>query len=236
MVASPRLRQVTKLRVKNRSRQRRLDEALAAIISSTHAKNRPLPLTRIARWLDLAVSELGSYKAVSDRVGVSPKMLRQFSYVKNLAKPVKDLFERRQLDSVDAAAHLKLIPRHQQRFVGEALARGDLDTDDLRAVAQLRRIRADSPIGTIVEAVQNTKTKRHYVVEFVIRGSTSAKQIQRAFQKHISPKEVVSLAIDGPIGRLTLSRRGKEQLFKAARDLGVGLKDVVPKILRHRKS
>lgn len=226
---------MTKPRGKHASNRNGLDQALAAIISSTRTKTRSLSLTQLARWLDLAVSKLGSYKAVAERVGVSPKMLRQFSYVTELAGPVREMFHRRQLDSVDAAAHLKLIPRREQAVVARALAKGDLDTSDVRAVAQLRRVRAGESISSIVDAVRDTKTKRQFVVEFIIRGAKKQEEFRDAFQKYISPQEIIALDVDGPFGRLILSARGKDQLFRAAKDLGVQVKDVVPEILRSDK-
>jgi hypothetical protein len=219
---------------KNKSRDD-LKEALAVIISSTRTKTRTVSLAQLARWLDVAVSKLGSYRVLADRVGVSAKMLRQFSYISELAKPVRQMFERRELDSVDAAAHLKLLPCNEQIVVARALAEGAIDTADVRAIAQLRRARQADSISSLVDAVRKSKTRQQYVAEFVVRGTGDPRKIRKAFETYISPKEIIDLHIDGPIGRLTLSREGKAQLFQTAKRLGVRLKDVMPEILRGHK-
>lgn len=97
-----------------------LREALAVLISCTRNKKRPLPLTEIAKWLQVAREKLGSYAAVANRIGLSPQMLRQFSYVQRLAEPVQRLFETRRLDSVDAVAHLAMLSPSDQKEVAHS--------------------------------------------------------------------------------------------------------------------
>ena len=65
-------------------------------------------MTEIARWLEVAVGKLGTYKAVGARIGLSAKMLRQFSAVNALAPKVRDLVASRKIDSVDAVSHLAI--------------------------------------------------------------------------------------------------------------------------------
>src|SRR5688572_6310318 len=105
-----------------KANEKELNEAIAVLIASTRSKKRPFPLTEIARKLELAVATLGSHAAVAERIGLSAKMLKQFSAVTQLSKEVQKLFERRVLDSVDAAAHLAKISTGNQKVVAEALA------------------------------------------------------------------------------------------------------------------
>jgi DNA-binding transcriptional regulator YdaS (Cro superfamily) len=208
-----------------------LNRALAILISNTRSNKRPLPLTEIAKWLNVAVEKLGGYSAVAERIGLSPQMIRQFSYIERLAPSVQQLVASRKLDSVDAVAHLAMLPAKQQQAVAEALAAREIETSDVRAVAQLQRARYSDSIKEILERVKNSKTKREYIAEFVVRGSRNPERILKTFQKYISPKEIIRVDIDGALGKLVLTQTGKKELFKAARDLGTSINQVIPIIL-----
>lgn len=208
--------------------------ALAAIISSTRRKTRSLPLTEVARWVRIAVAQFGSYKALSEKVGVSDKMLRQFSYVNQLAPAVIRMFARRKLDSVDAAAHLKLLPCNEQATVARGLASGELDTSDVRAIAQQRRVRKRESIRDIISNVKDSKTEQHYVAEFIVRGSNGPAEVRSVLSRCLSPETIVSITINGPIGRLTLTSKGKAELSKCAKRLRVPFRDVLTPLLRQR--
>ena len=212
-----------------------LDEALAVLISNTRNRKRPLPLTEIARWLQIAVGTLGSYSAVADRIGLSGKMLRQFSYVRKLSRPVQDLFSSKRLDSVDAAAHLAMLPADDQVPVAEALAAGEIDTGDVRAIIDLRRAGRSESSKAILERVKSSKTITEYIAEFIVRGAPSPDRLRSSFTRYIPPSEIVRVEIEGPTGRLVLTGKGKMALAKAARTLGATLKGVIPLILRENE-
>jgi len=188
-------------------------------------------LTDVARWLEIAAAKLGSYSAVANRIDISPKMLRQFSYVHRLSKPVQKLFERRELDSVDALAHLAMLPAADQGPVARALASRHIDTSDVRAVVELRDKDRDRPVGDLIERVKSSKTTKEYVVEFVIRGSRDRETLEAAIRRYIPQTEIIRLEVNGIIGRLVLTQQGKEALAKAARALRSTLKTVIPAIL-----
>jgi hypothetical protein len=208
-----------------------LQEALAILISSTRSKRRPLPLTEIAHWLKLAVAKLGSYSAVADRIGLSSKMLRQFSSVDRLAVPVQKLFQGRQLDSVDAATHLAMLSIADQKTLAKALALGKVDTSDVRAVIQLRQAGQSGPISRLLHRVRESKSKQEYVAEFVVRGDATRATLLRTFQNYIPSREILRLEIEGAVGRLVLTSRGKQALSKAARKAGVSMRNVIPTLL-----
>jgi hypothetical protein len=211
----------------------RLKEALAVLISSTHNRRRPLPLTEVARWLSVAVKKLGSYSAVGERIGLSSKMLRQFGYTRRLSRPVQRLFEMRKLDSVDAATHLAMLPQNEQLAIASALVSGEIDTSDIRAVTQLRKSLGRSPsVNSLLERVKRSKTKQEYVLEFVVRGSCDRRSIAKAFRNILPESEIVRLEITGALGRLVLTQDGRTSLAKTARALGVPLKRAIPSILQ----
>jgi len=209
-----------------------LDQALAVLISNTRSTKRPLSLTEVASSLDVAVEKLGSYSAAADRLGLSTKMLRQFSYVHRLSPAVRRLVATRKIDSVDAVAHLAMLKGPHQQAVARALVKGEIATSDIRSIVQLQRGRNSDSIEEILDDVRKNKTRREYVAEFVVRGSRSNRgRILKAFQKFISPNEILRLEFEGALGRLVLSQAGKKELFTAARKLDVSMERVIPRIL-----
>jgi hypothetical protein len=209
-----------------------LEEALAVLISSTHSKRRLLPLTEITGWLDIAVKKLGGYSAVGERIGLSSKMLRQFGYVQRLSPSVQHLFETRKLDSVDAATYLAMLPQEEQLPVATSLVSGEIDTSDIRAVAQLRKTVGPSPnIHSLLGRVKQSKTKQEYVAEFVVRGQRNRRAIENAFRKFLPKNAILRVEIKGALGRLVLTQSGRTALGKAARTLGVPLKRVIPTMI-----
>ena len=209
-----------------------LIEALAILISSTHSRTRPLPLTKIAQWLQVAVDKLGSYEAVAQRIGLSSKMLRQFSYVSRLPGSVQRMFDMRELDSIDALVHIAMLPKDEQQVVAKALALREIDTGDIRAVVQLRRYGDSSAIESLLARVKRSKTKREYVAEFAVRGSPNRARLLRALNRYIPSGEILRLQLDGALGSVALTPKGKRALTEAARALGVPLKGVIPRILQ----
>jgi hypothetical protein len=208
-----------------------LNTALAILIANTRSTKRRLPLTVVSKWLDFAVGRLGSYSAVADRLGLSGKMLRQFSYVKRLTPKLQELVAGRKLDSVDAVAHLAMLSPKQQDTVARAIATGRIDTSDIRSVVQLNRANYSRSINAIIERVKKEKARREYVAEFVVRGNQNIEAILEVVHKYITPKSILRVELEGAFGRLVLTQNGKKQLERAARELGVSKSQVIPTIL-----
>jgi hypothetical protein len=214
-----------------RSDDKELTEALAILISSTRSKNRSRPLTEIAHWVGVASAKLNGIGKVAERIGLSPQMLRQFQSVDKLVPAVQEMFAKRNLDSVDAATHLAMLPTGDQLPVAKLLAAGKIDTSDVRVVHQLRKEGSKQKISALVLRVTESKTKQEYIAEFVVRGSRTASEIQQTFSAFIPASEIIRLEIEGVLGRLVLTKIGKDALAAAARRLGVPLKQVIPAIL-----
>jgi DNA-binding transcriptional regulator YdaS (Cro superfamily) len=215
-----------------KDKDHRLDEALAVLISSTHNKRRPLPLTEIAEWLEVAVSRLGGHSQVADRIGLSSKMLHQFAAVRRLSKPVQELFASRRLDSVDAATHLSMLAGNDQIVLGRALASGEIDTGDLRAVVQLRKAGQSFGIQRVLNRVKRSKSTQEYLAEFVVRGKLTQKSMLGAIRKYIPRQEILRLELNGSVGRLVVTRKGKQALIKTARSFRIPLGQIMSEILK----
>lgn len=210
-----------------------LEEALAILISCTRRKVRPLSLPEIAKWLDIAVKEMGSIRAVADRIGVSAKMLNQFSHVKKLSQDVQVLFGKRELDSVDATTQLAMLSENEQKVVANALISRTIDTIDLRAVVELRRTGDSKSITALLQKVSASKSQKEYVAEFVIRGNLNPADIRKRFTRYIPASEILSFEVKGSLGQMVLSPKGKNALTNTAKKLRTPLKRVIPAILNH---
>jgi hypothetical protein len=212
----------------------KLKEALAVLISSTHNKKRSLSLPEIAHWLGVAVQILGSYGAIADRIGLSAKMLRQFSSVDRLNRPVQKLFASREVDSVDAATHLAILPSEDQLFVAQSLAARKIDTQDVRALVQLRKADQKSTAETLLRRVIRSKTQQHYVFEFIVRGAPDRARLLKSLHRYVPYRHIVAFELNGLAGRLTLDQIGKEHAAQAAKRLNVPFKQVIQRMLSER--
>jgi len=209
-----------------------LDEALAALIAGTFNKKRPSSLVDMLAWLEIAETRLGSLKAVADRVGISTKMLSQFKSVAKLSSKVKALFASRKIDSVDAAVHISSLPVPDQVVVANKLSHSEIDTSDVRAILQVRKHNLKMPISTVVECIQKTKTKKHYVVEFAIRGEKTKAELESLLKQSFNSSDIVALEIQGSLGRLILTQSGKRQLGALAKEHSIPIKNVISRLLK----
>jgi len=209
-----------------------VDTALAALISSTFTKKRPFSLVEIADWISIAEKSLGNITIVADRVGISAKMLRQFKVVNDLFPPVKLLFKNRHIDSVDAAAHLSKLEKDDQVKVAEYFSKSKIDTSDIRAIAQARKQYPNTNINELIKSILESKTKKEYVVEFAIKGSPNLKKIRNKFNQFFCKDSISTVEINGFIGRLVLTPKGRSKLSEISQNLGVPVKSVVSTILK----
>lgn len=212
-----------------------LQKALAALIRNTRTTRRPLPLTEIAHWLDIAVQRLGSINEVAERIGLSANMLRQFQYVQKLSPSVRALFAERKIDSVDAAVHLSLFGEQDQIVVAEELTNDQLDSADVRAIAELRKELPDVNIDEIIERITTTKNVKQYVVEFVVHSKkTTLELLRERFSQIIGSKNIVSITVKGSIGSVKMSAKGRDLLQKAANSKGITKAGIVTLIAKGR--
>lgn len=216
-----------------KSRGQNLPKALAALIKNTRTQRRPLSLTEIATWLDMAINGLGSLKEVAERIGLSTKMLRQFQYVQKLSPNVQTLFGQRKLDSVDAAVHLSLLSAQDQTVVAQEIAEGQVDSADVRAITELRKKLPKVNIDEIIERVKATKNVRQYVAEFVVRSkNTTPVSLREKFARTIGAENILSINIKGSIGTLKMTAQGRDHLQKAANAKGLSKAAMVALIVR----
>ncbi len=195
-----------------------IQKALAALIKNTRTTRRYLSLIEIAEWIDVAIQGLDSLKEVSDRIGLSTKMLKQFQYVKKLNPKVQKLFASRKIDSVDIAVHLSMFNDKEQIVVAKKAASGNLNSADVRAIREFRKEVSGLDINDVIEKVKASRDIKQYVVEFVVRSKIIDDKILRdRFSKVMEQKNIVSLSLKGSIGKIIINNRGRKLLQQYAK-------------------
>lgn len=211
-----------------------VNESLAVLISNTLSKKRPVSLVEIATHLKMAIEQLGSVNAVADRIGITSKMLRQFLSVDKLTPEARKYFASRELDSVDMATHLAALSEKDQISLVGSINKLKLNTGDIRAIVDVKRLYPEEPIESAIQRILNSKTKIEYVVEFAIKGKATQSELEVLFKKYFSDKEMYRLEIVGSLGRLVLTQTGKRKLSLIAKEFGIPVKLTVSQILKLR--
>jgi hypothetical protein len=200
----------------------KLQKALAVLIKNTKTTRRQLSLLEIAEWLDIAVEGLGSINAVSDRIGISAKMLGQFQYVKKLSPNLQKLIASRKIDSVDIVVHLSMLNESDQIVIAQEIASSKLDSADIRAIRDLRKSNPKTDIREIIHRVKASKNVKQYIAEFIVRSKATKREILRQrFARIIGDENIISLEIKGPFGVLTMNSQGRKNLEEACKEKGV---------------
>lgn len=213
-----------------------LPKALAVLIKNTRTRQRRLSLPEIANWLDRAVKGFGSLKEVADRIGLSTKMLRQFEYVRQLSPSVQALFAQRKLDSVDTAVHLSRLSAADQITIAQGIAKGQLDSADVRAIAELRRKRLKGDIDELLHRVKESKNVKQYLAEFVVRSKKATPDsLRKTFGRIIGPESICSIDIKGSIGTLKMTAQGRDRLQKAATSKGLTKAALVTRLTQRQE-
>lgn len=203
----------------------------AALISSTHTTKRPFSLLELAAFTREAVAEAGNLEAAADRISLSPRMLKQFLLADRLDPLVKPMVSSRRIDSVDAVGYLVLLNKADQRFVAKELAQKRILTSDLRAIRDQRRIMPTEPIRSLVQHVTDTRTKQVYVAEFAVRGGIKKAIVVKRLNRALGPSLVADVEIDGSIGRVLFTRKGRDALKAYAKDQGISLTKALPRLI-----
>jgi hypothetical protein len=203
----------------------------AALISSTRTTKRPFSLLELASLAREAIAETGSLESAAERISLSPRMLKQFLLADRLDSLVKQLVADRKIDSVDAVGYLVLLKPADQRFVAKELAEKRIQTSDLRAIRDQRRIMPGEPISLLVKRVNDTKTKQVYVAEFSVRGGVTKSVVAKRIAIVLGPDLTTDVEIEGPIGRVLLTRKGRDALKLFAKDQRVSLGKALPRLI-----
>ncbi len=209
-----------------------VEDALAALLANTRCVRRKLTLLQLADSIEVAAAGLGSVEAVSDRVGLSYEMLRQFLTVKKLSPKVKALITQRRIESVDIAHRLSKLPPTDQELVADAIANGDLDSDDARAIVALRKCAPNLPIREIIGRIQQTKFVKHFLILFMWPPlSVTEAALAKRFATVLGKDSVIDIHNVRGVGVLTITESGKAKLHDVARRSALTRKAIVDRII-----
>ena len=213
--------------------KKQIQKSLAVLIKNTRTTRRYLSLVEIADWLNVAIKGLGSIKEVADRIDLSPKMLKQFTYINKLIPEVQEMFAKRKIDSVDIATHLSMLNRQEQLLVAEEVAAKQLNSADVRAIRELRNDASDLGIKEVIERVKSSRNVKHYIAEFVVRSKKLREsELRKRFSRIIESENIIKLTKDGPIGRITMNEKGKQLLQQYSNRHGFTKAEAVSMIVR----
>jgi len=215
-----------------------LDEALAILLANTGSGatrriRRHRSILEIAEAIDVARLRLGSLREVSERVGLSTEMLSDFLSATKLSSAVRDLVKSRALDSVDIVRKLSRLPRVDQLPVADLVVKEGLNSEDVRAIVSLRKLRPTESIAQIIEHVRRSRPIREYEVQFPLpRSSRERDAIRGRVEETLGRENVKSLSFTTEMGILLLTERGEAALREYARSNGFTKKEAAEKILR----
>ena len=202
--------------------EKEIQKALAALLKNTRTTKRHISLIEIADWLDIAVQGLGNLKEVANRVGLSYKMIKQFTYLRKLIPEVQVFFSKREIDSIDIAVHLSMLNQYEQLIVAKEAATKELNSADVRAIRELKKNVPALNINEVIEKVKSSRNIKQYIAEFVVRSQKINKdQLHNNFSNVIKSKNIIKLIKKGVIGRITISSEGKRLLQEYSTKHGI---------------
>lgn len=117
---------------------RKLDEdtALAIIFANTKRKKRTENLLTIAETIEYLVDLYGSQKDVSEKVGLSNEMIREFRKILALPSEVQDMIRKRKIDRIDVAYRISMLNGPEKQIKAAKLI-SELPSDDVRDIKRL---------------------------------------------------------------------------------------------------
>jgi hypothetical protein len=210
------------------------DQAIANLIASTRTKKRSVSLLDFHNWLEKAINALGSLQLVADSIGLSTRMLKQFLVIEKLDKSVLPHVKARTLDSIDTLNYLARFTHRDQRNLLPILLKKQLSSKDLRSVYQQRSVLPDTSIAQLIKRVASGKNRRVYELQFVLRGDLTKEQIAHRVRAITKPEGLEAVALDGPVGKVLLSRDGLQRFRTYARDKRIAFKSVLSHLLNLR--
>jgi len=208
--------------VGRRPSEKQIEDALAAVIASTKRKKRKLNSLEVVDKILLLAQGLGSLNEVSRRVGLSREMLRQILSVRDCSNEVKTFVKKGKLTGFDILHRLSKLSDSDQHVVAKAVLKGELSSDDVRAIVTLRRDLPHVEIGEIVDRIKASRNIKQYVVYFVVPslGKRDRAIIRARFEQAIGARTIVSLKSEDDVGELIITGEGKKRLEEAARSKG----------------
>ncbi|MFC1618759.1 hypothetical protein ACFL45_02330 [Candidatus Neomarinimicrobiota bacterium] len=110
--------------------------ALSILFANTKRKRRTADLIRIAEACEFLIKLYGSQKAVAQKVGVSPEIIREFKKLLALPPEVKDMVRGKKIDSLDIAYRISML-KNKKEQIELAQQVAELHSKDVRDIKRL---------------------------------------------------------------------------------------------------
>ena len=208
------------------------ETVIACLIANTRRRKRPNSLVEIAsdiRWLE---NELGSLKVVSQTIGISTDMLRQFLSLEHLSPEVLSLLKERKIDLINIAHYMHGFDTEAQQTIAQKVVEGKLSANDIRVLAPLHKMFPDSDIEQLILRVQQSKNIRLYVAYFrVPKEFKDISKLKERFERIVGTDEIKSLTVTNQVGMLELTEQGRRKLRDASKKQCMTLKEFVNTIV-----
>ena len=211
---------------------RKLEEAVAIIISCTRRIKRPTDLVALAENILYAKKCLGSLEAVGEAVGLSVQQLKDFLAVEKLCAEVKALVKERYIDSVDMVKTISSLPAEKQKVLAQHFAKGQITSQDVRIIATFAKRFPGKSISKVVKDYERTKDTRVYVAQFRLPKNFNGKAgLRKRFEEIVGKAGLKRLQLEGEVGSLEVTALGYKKLREAVRKRKTTLRSFIGSIL-----
>ncbi len=168
-----------------------LDEntALAIIFSNIRRKKRDKDLLTISESFDFLVKLYGSRKAVAEKVGLSPEMVREFLIAVKLPKEIQGLIRERKIDSVDSIREIYTVKDKKKQITISNRFKNS-GTKDFRDINRLMKV-AEVPIDDAIDIVSKAKPEGLHIFMMDFDDETYSDILRNASLLKVEPAELV---------------------------------------------
>ena len=165
------------------------ETALSLLFANTKRKKRNVDLVTLARSCKCLVDLYGSKKAVAERVGLSPEMIREIMLPLKLPREVQKLISSRKIDSIDTVREISALkdPSKQIAAANEFVDTLTKDVRDMKRLIKRTNLSAEKAKEIILEA--KPKDLHIFVMDF--DEETYRSILEHAKKKKIDPAELV---------------------------------------------
>lgn len=214
------------------SREDRQESIIARLIANTLRKKRPDNLIQIACDIRRAEKHLGSIKAVSESVGISTDMLRQFLSVEQLCPEVQKLVEKRKIDLVNIVHYMRNFGPEAQQAIAKEVIADRLSANDIRVLAPLQKNLPRLTIDQLISRVQKSKDIKIYVAFFLVPKGLKNAEVLKRFERIVGKSEIVSFTVKDQVATLKLTSLGHKKIREAVKEHNLSLRKFVDMVVQ----
>lgn len=169
----------------------KLDEetALSILFANTKRKKRTTDLLTIAKNCDYLVKLYGSQKAVSEKVGLSSEMIREFLVVLKLPKQIQDLVSERKIDSIDIVREISALKESPKQIIASKAFINSL-TKDVRDIKRLIK-NTNISVQNAKKSVLDAKPEELHIFIMDFNDEMYQAIIENAKASRVKPTELV---------------------------------------------